>query len=258
MKRAFPVLLAAFLAGCGGGSRQEVDELDARMAALESRIATLQQDVAEQSARMGVVEPNLHENFLLARRAHQQTEELAGEIQALEQRLQKSNAKIAELEYLLRRATSRVADLEKMQKGASISVTPREPSETPDFIQPPADDDLFPVRVYDVTGRTVATGKHRTHVYEETGKMTVDTFGNKVPERVAREKEVEDLGFQVAFSVENLTKSPKQIAFSAGATEIRLTLAEGETRTNVTVVSAPGSDLSIAAGGYSKRFPVTY
>lgn len=258
MKRACLVVLAVLCAGCGGNVQPAIDQQDARLSALESRIGSVQKALDEQVKRIGVVEPNLHENFLLARRAYEQTEELAGEIQALEQRLQKSNAKIAELEFQLRRATSRLTELEKMQKGVSISVTPRETPGISDFINPPTSDDLFPIRVYDVVGRTVVTGKHLTQVYEETGRMTVDAFGNAVPERVGREKEVDEQGFQAAFSVENLTKSQREITFSAGATEARLTLGAGETRTNVTVVSAPGSDLSVAAGGHSKRFPVTY
>jgi hypothetical protein len=70
--------------------------------------------------------------------------------------------------------------------------------------------------------------------------------------------EVNEYGYRVVLSVENLTRLPVEISARAGAAEHVQVVPPGETVADIMVDSVMGADLYISAGGETRRFPIVH
>ncbi len=261
VKRAFIVLCALSLSACSGGRsdlRREADrqadrirQLEQRAAALEARNVQLEQQVQ-------------HLQKEATRQAYEWRKDLERETAAL-------SGRIAELQRPGREAppapapipparASQSPDTRIEPPGPKFSVFSATPAALADFIQPPPgpNPDLFPLRVFEVRGRKVVTGSHTSVRYVETGEVYRDSFSDKQKKVEPREEKVDEYGYQAAFSAENLTRTDKTIEVSAGGPAKTFVIAAGATATNLSVDSSMGAELSVAAGGMNRRFPVAY
>lgn len=129
-----------------------------------------------------------------------------------------------------------------------------------DFIETPTDDnpDLFPIRISNVTGREAIVGTHPSTRIVEGGPITKDDFGRMNPVRKEVEQTVAERALEVVFSAQNLTRTEKSVSFTAGAGTTTLVLQPGETAHNLTLRSALGAELKVAAGGQIRGYPIRY
>lgn len=247
-------LAAALAAACGCGRGNDAEEQDAR-------IAHLEQSMGESKS----VERRLGQEIAVARGAllrtaedlrqtvQKETVDTVRNFERLGQAVEETGSRVALLE-------ARVQALENRQSAPPSSPPPTaEPAPVgSDFIEPPAgpEADLFPLRVTEVAGGKVVAATHTTAQYVPDKLPAREEFGTA--NYTIKETEVEDYVYEVSCTLENLTRTAKDVVISAGESAQRLSLQPGETRTNVSVIAAMGADLSVAVGGYSRRFPVTY
>lgn len=246
MKNLWWTVLALALAGCAPEADDGPSELDlhsARITQLEQRLAGLDIKIDHQTART--------EEAL-----QQKAKEHADAVADLKNRMTAVEERETSLETSLRNVRTDLAELKESRVQPAVAGS-APPAPTDDFITSPGDD-LFPLRVLDVAGRQVVTGTHRTTQEVETDRAYRDPFGDKIPVMETKEVEVNEYGYRVAFSAENLTRTAKELSASAGAATTTRTLGPGETLTNITVESAVGADLAVTAGGQTRRFPVQY
>lgn len=129
-----------------------------------------------------------------------------------------------------------------------------------DFLVTPTGDnpDLFPVRVSGITGRRVATGTHPTTRLVETNEIYKDDFGRERKRMKEVTETVSEYAYEVAFAVENLTRTEKVLSISAGEVMRMLTLQPGERRADLTIRSVQGASLRVEAGAEFKRYAIPY
>lgn len=246
MKTAGLATLLLLLAGCSPGPEQGPSEAElnsARITQLEQKLAGLEVKADRQSAQL---DQTVRQN------AKDQSESAVD----LKNRMASVEERETSVEAALRELKAEVVKLRESQAQAPVTAY-APPAPADDFITPPGED-LFPVRVFDVAGRKVVTGKHKSTQEVETGDTYRDQFGEKIAVMETTEVEVNEYGYQVVFSAENLTKTPKKLSAGAGTAEQNFALAAGETQTNLTVDSAVGADLSVTVAGQTRRWPVSY
>jgi len=117
---------------------------------------------------------------------------------------------------------------------------------------------LFPIGVYGVSGQKVVTGSHLASRQVETGETYRNEFGKRVPRTRTELAEVNEYGYQVRFSAQNMTDKTLKMVISAGAKEREITLPPQGIVKNASVDSAVGADLVVVTDGLTKRYPVRY
>lgn len=151
---------------------------------------------------------------------------------------------------------ARIQQLQNETRNLKQAQAKKEPD--PSANPPPPQADPFPIRVSNVAGLKVVTGSHDTVRNVETDKTRKDVFGDKVKETRMESVELDDYGYQASFSAENPTPAPVEISVSAGLKTETFVVPAGEVLNNLAVDSAMGADLTVTAGGHTRRFPVTY
>ena len=92
----------------------------------------------------------------------------------------------------------------------------------------------------------------------ETDETYKNVFGDKVKQTRLENVQVDDYGYQVAFSLENPTQAPVEISVSAGSKTENIIAPPGRILNNLTVDSALGADLTVTVGDFTRRFPIAY
>ena len=118
--------------------------------------------------------------------------------------------------------------------------------------------DPFPIRITDVRGGQVVTGRHTSTRMVETGRTYIDEFGQTAQKLAEEEVEVNEYGYEVTFSAENVSDQPCSFRCNAGLSEIVVSLQPGETAQDLAINAALGGELTVQAGGYTRRYAVTY
>lgn len=264
MKRTLlPFTVMILLVGCAGHDEEAAARLDEQA----KQVAALQQAVADAAKTAQTPRPPTD-----AEVARDQ------KLATLEAQLADTAARLARLEQSLAKpaapepppaetpapatpppAPSR-AVVKYQNKPPLVSVYNSPDSRAADFITTPtgSNPDFFPVAVRGVVGRKVVTGTHPTTKLVETEELYKDDFGRERKRMKEVTEQVNEYGYEVSFSLENLTRTEKVIACTAGETTRMLTLQPGEKRDDVVVRSSLGASLRIESGSDFKRFSVTY
>lgn len=269
MRSIVMLLMGALLAGCAGGTAEpqaeEETSPEETIAALESRLAELQEQhrqlrqdaqgkARECIERVGALEAELQRTTVQYERI---VGNLRQQLAAATRPAAKPQVPAAPPDTPEEKVSEPVAESSPPPEARFSFVTTAAPG-MDEFIEPPEDNNLCPVRVFDVAGKKIVTGSHLTSVYVETDKKVRDEFGRKVPAHELQDREANEYGYQVSFSVQNLTKTDKEITAKAGADPLRVTVPAGVTATNLVLKGAMGADLHVLAGEYLQRFPITY
>ena len=98
----------------------------------------------------------------------------------------------------------------------------------------------FPFRVSNVAGRQVVSGLHPSLRFVDSDETYRDGLGQLRNVRVAQRVEVEDYTYEVAFTIENLTREPKTFSMRAGSLSRTAYLGPGQVRTNLSITAAIG------------------
>ncbi|MFH0953883.1 MAG: hypothetical protein V1873_06105 [Verrucomicrobiota bacterium] len=253
------VLLAMCMVLCGCSDRQareQVSHQQVRMDQLEQAVTDLRNAQQRTEQDLAILREAQQRTRDDARKAGEQG--AAGNAHAIEQLgqvVQESGARITSLEADARQLRVQIEDL-RQQRAAPAPSSPAPVGS--DFLEAPAgpEADLFPVRVTEVAGGKVVTGTHVSTQYVPDRKPVRDEFGSA--DYKMAETNVEESAYQVTCTLQNLTRTPKQVSLSAGETTEKLTLGPGETMIGVKVSAAMGAELSVMVGGYTRRYPVSY
>ena len=257
-----PMLLvsAVVLSGCSIGKMPErLDQQQASIEQLEQSVNEVKQ--AQQRADQALTDMRQDQRRKsddLRKTVRQQIADDTRALSHMRETADEHGGRIARLEAAVEQLKAQVLELQE-RKGHAALAPPFSPAPPgSDFVEPPAgsDPDLFPIRVSEVAGQKVVAGKHVTTRYVPGSKPVGDEFGSRDYE--AKETEVDEYAYQVACTLQNLTRTPKEVALSAGESTEKLTLEPGQTRTNVSVIASRGADLSVMVGGYARRYPVAY
>ncbi len=264
MKRTLlPLTLALLLAGCAARDEQTVTQL----AQQERALASLEKSVSDVAKAAQAPRPPSEEDKARDRRLaglEARLDELSGRLAKLEQAAAKpapppppaeTNTPAAAAAPTTGRAVVRYQN-----KPPVISVYSSADARAADFIETPAgsNPDLVPVRVSAVAGRRVQTGTHPAVRQVETDEIYKDEFGRERKRLKDVVEQVPAYEYEVAFALENLTRTEKVVACTAGAATRMLTLQAGEKRADVVVKSEMGASLRIEVGSEFKRYNVTY
>jgi hypothetical protein len=226
----------------------EIDARDAKVAELQQQLTA-----AEESSRQEVNE---------LRRIHLQNErELAKTADVANQMVEDKNRQVAKLEGQLKSVRDRASALERelaqLKEQAAAAPPPAKLPEQ-EVVRPTPPTASFPVRVYDVAGVRIVTGAHTVQRLIETDEVYRDEFGNRRKRVRPVEQVVEEYGYRVTFSVENLTAQPQMIEVRAGVSTQEFIVRPNSVLADQSVVSARGSALMVMVGGKTQRFPVSY
>jgi hypothetical protein len=167
----------------------------------------------------------------------------------LQQQILLKDQRIIGLETRIQQLQSEIRSLKQAQEKRVFEPSTNLPA-------PPVDP--FPVRIFDIEGLKVVTGNHSTVREIETGETYKDVFGDKIKRTRMENVQVDDYGYQAAFSVENPTQAPIEISVSAGLKTDIFIVPAGQVLNNLTVNSAMGADLTVMVGGYTRRYPIAY
>jgi Flp pilus assembly protein TadG len=265
MKRYLPALaVTILLAGCAAHDEEAAVRLDEQA----KQVAALQQAVADAAkaaqAPRAPTEAELARDQKLAT-LEAQLADTAARLARLEQSLAKpapteNETKAAEAAPATPPPAPSRAVVKYQNKPPLVSVYNSPDTRAADFITTPtgSNPDFFPVAVRGVVGRKVVTGTHPTTKLVETEELYKDDFGRERKRMKEVTEQVSEYGYEVSFSLENLTRTEKVIACTAGETTRMLTLQPGEKRDDVVVRSSLGASLRIESGSDYKRFSVTY
>ncbi len=244
MKR---MILAALLLSAGACSRQ-AEKTDAKVDLQSARVSQIETRLADMGTAQANRTAELKKSLEQALADHAKNNDI------VERQLRALEEKVVGIDSSLKALESSVRKMETAEKIPAPVVSSQ--SQESDFIQPPQDP--FPVRVFDVAGKKVKTGSHTSTRTVETDEIYRDSFGNKSKRLVQQEYNVDEFGYRIFFSLQNLTRTDKEVSCDAGSSAQRITLpAEGIT-TNAFVDAALGANLSVRVGGYSRDFPVSY
>jgi len=104
----------------------------------------------------------------------------------------------------------------------------------------------------------VVTGTHTVPYSVETDEMIKDEDGKKIKKLEWKKETVQQYGFEVRFSAENLNDTPIRLHARAGLFNREFQIPGKTTQTNLTLKAAQGSDLLISIGSQFKSYPITY
>lgn len=214
----------------------------------------------------------------MARLEREHEADLAAQAARLERMYREQHeAKLSELQGQVReaRVTTEKLEAELAKRGLEVAALRRERQETPPVTPPPPTtarvsvftpptpslsrgptSSVFPLRIYDVTGRKAVSGKHTTLRFTTTEELT--SSGLDLPRKVRTPEayEVDEYTYEVAFSAENLTRRPQTFSMRAGSLSRTAHLDAGETRTNLSTTAMMGAPLIITTGSHRMRFPI--
>ncbi len=261
MKRIGAIALAALLAGCSGGG----DPLGGRIEQQQAEIETLQRKLAEmEKSAAGQLADAAKTHGERMDRLEESSQRRVNEqrrlIDVLKERVAAAELRLATLETAAPQAPAPAPQATERPKTPRVSIYSAPDPVMEDFIEPPvgAKPDRFPIRVFDVASRKVVTGTHSSTKHFQTDEIVKDEYGMKGPRIERKEVEVNEYAYQIAFSVQNLTKTAKSVSARAGGDAVTQVVPPGETLTNVAVGAVMGSDLWISAGGESRSFAVVH
>jgi len=268
VKRILPFALCLLAFGCSDAGKR-VDELQAKINEQNVKIAQLQKEVDGKSAQLRALDVKIaevqkyarqvgttqKEGMRLQRSHQQQIDTLRDDLAEFQQKAVAPPATAVTTSA----PPAAAAPAPVQAYTAPISVYSQPDPAASEFIQPPAETnrDLFPVAIIDVRGAQVVSGSYTTTQSVTTDETYEDDFGETQYRTKLEEVTVPEYDYQVSYTVQNLTRVPKQLAVGAGRKTKTVALQPGETLTNV-VESALGADLTVRVGGTVRRFPVTY
>ncbi len=131
---------------------------------------------------------------------------------------------------------------------------------TPAPLKRPTDraKELLPFRIFGVAGSKQITGTHISRKFVETDETYKDEFGNTKKRGEWEKKTVEEYGYRIRFSIENLSNREQTIKARAGLVDKVFLLKPGAIQSNMLIDAAKGSSLIVGAEGQSTRVPVSY
>jgi len=264
MRTWFIPLLILSLSGCA-----ERDEARRRLEEQDERITSLQkslQDLVKSSQRVASDMPPAPD---LSPRVAQ----IESRLTALSARLDQTDTRVRGIETAPVQAAAPIAT--PRESGAPVTpVAPTPPqNKSPvvsvyqpgddrraDFIVMPeaSDADLFPVQISAIRGRRVETGTYPTPALVEGDETYQDEFGRERKRLKEVTRTMKEFGYEVIFSVENLTRTEKRITVAAGEESRNLVLGPGQRMEEVALPSQLGSNLRIEAGAEFKRYSIPY
>lgn len=249
MKHLSVIALAALAIGCARSDHEnhrpdphaiQFQQLEARLSGIEkaadARLADIQRQVAESMAanRQDTGELEIRLSSTIAR-----MEQIASALQVLNSEMQ-----------ALRAASP-------SKEATPPSQPPAEPAITT-VATPAMNVEEYPVRVYDIAGLTVVTGTKPSSREVDTEESYRDEFGQRAMRRVTEDIEINEYGYRVRFSLENLTDQPVEVRAAAGHASQAISLQPREVIKEVLLDWTPGSALTITAGGQRIRHPIPW
>jgi len=257
--RSLSITLFALLAmGCTRPDPellQELERKDALVTELREEIERLEAELADTRRRYNQRMDQLKEITEQNRRVHESV------VSDYRKQLRLKEQRIEGLEQDLRFAHEQMRSLEDEIAELNSPPPPTEADEEsePVVTVPAADiEDVFPVRVFDIVGEQVVTGTRVQPRFVETDEIFKDEYGNEQVRMRVENEIVNEYGYQVTFSLENLTDQDRIVSVRAGRLTRAVTVRAGETVNDVAVDAAKGSGLMVMVGGKSRRYEVTY
>lgn len=169
-------------------------------------------------------------------------------LQDMERRLIQTQAAHDTLKQRVAELEDRVAALRSLPP-ESRRLPPSAPSTPPVVPAPSAASDIFPIEILNLTSLSVPVRTQASVRVIETGKMTRDDSGRRVPEMKTETYSVYEYEYRLRFHASNRATRTVSFSCEAGYGPTLFTLAAGEMVTNKEVRWKPGSSLLVRADG---------
>lgn len=262
MRKILFASLALLMAGCAKNEEQ-IWDLEAQLDVKNVEIQELRDKVERQKAQhkrtINILQDSIERTETELRHVR---EMLTAQIEERDATIEALNEQITELTQAEEVPADEAAPaeaVEQPEEEPAVRISTYETPESPPIPPPPPPaEDLMPVRVYDIEGRKIETGSHKTRRYVETDETYRDQFGNKKKRGEWVEHTVMEYGYKVSFSIENLSNKEMTITARAGLVDKAILLRPGDTVENIEMDAANGSSLILQSGGHRKRFAVSY